>query len=341
MKIKDIKQSLGAVIITWTEIVFAAVSLILFFFPFFKFTDVDGYVMTRLSQFSLLFGGSFQCGEISNQIVKCSGSFSFLAGLLVPVILGLVLYFRKSIRPFFAYLFHAVLSAFFLFYLVSTCAVAGGVVNQNPYVLNGYKLDMAWILVTLLTFAGLAVSVTLVVLDVYRLKNSQKTFEEQESAETEKAEDIEEISESAEDAGAEADEDDEDEDDREDNLKDKDAEDEEVNASVTEAIAENSSEEKRPVAHISDEPSAIELANAAVKEAEEKEEPAKVKKIAVKVKSKAAEKPAEEEQEQGENADEQKNRSVSDKKRPQKGSKRPQSNRANLLNEDFDGNSGY
>lgn len=173
------EQSIGGRIATWAQMLFALGCIVLFFFPFFRFLDVDSMQFAAVSQYQLLFGGIFP--KIGLQTIRVDGSISFLTGILVPIFMVLVLYFRNSVRRMFAYIFHALVSIAFLVYIFSTRSVASSIVRLNSDAVN-YQVDWAWFATALLTVAGFAFSVLLIISELSRLRDRQEMFEQEESA---------------------------------------------------------------------------------------------------------------------------------------------------------------
>jgi len=337
MKAKNIKQPIGAIIVTWLEIILAAACVVLFFFPVFKFLDGDMFSKVTMSQFRMLFGGSFDCGEISNQVVRADGNISFLVGFLVPMFMVVILYFRRIIRPFFAYLLHALISIALLFYLFSTCSVAAAIVRMNSEVINTYKLTWTWYTIAILVFLSLLLSVLLIVFDIYRLKNRQKDFTEHESDGQDDEASEEDNEEALEEAVA--------------SEEDISVNDEGINRSVVDAISESTAEKEpeereKPTAHLGTEEEHIDLSkvaevSACIPKEPEVESAPKQERVAVKVKPKPKAKPA-----VSENNSKRYERPRSSNydyrsRTAQSAQSRKLSSRARIAEDDFDENSGY
>ena len=95
------KQSIGGVIATYFQMLLALGCIVMFFCPFFKFLDSDSSPFATISQIQLLFGGVFP--RNGSESVRLDGSISFLTGVIAPIFMAVVLYFRNAVRRLFAY----------------------------------------------------------------------------------------------------------------------------------------------------------------------------------------------------------------------------------------------
>ena len=174
------KQSIGGVIATYFQMLLALGCIVMFFCPFFKFLDSDSSPFATISQIQLLFGGVFP--RNGSESVRLDGSISFLTGVIAPIFMAVVLYFRNAVRRLFAYFFHALVSVAFLIHIFTTKSVASAVVRSNADAVN-YQVDWGWFAAALLTVLGFAISVLLILSELSRLRDAQRQFEEDEDEE--------------------------------------------------------------------------------------------------------------------------------------------------------------